>query len=166
MEEIEIKELLALCKSKKLKDLIKIIYDESIIKGIEFDIYDMGYVLFDIETKEDFGKDIISYFQIGLYSNTKKEKNDGWLDYDIHSEFAKLLIGFKWENVTLKNGKILIICYTDECIKVLIFDFNNLYDGAIVQRSLFPNVFYKVNQNYLAKQYRLSRNLNYMTKVN
>ena len=94
---MEFNELLEQCKSKKLKTTLEKIYKESKEDGVDFNIYDdMLDTLFDVEIEEDFDENVMAYFEP---SEVNKEiENDGWFDYQLHEDFAKLLRSWKWNN--------------------------------------------------------------------
>lgn len=145
---MEIKELLSLCKGKKkLTNTIKLIYADCMINDIPFDISDMTDVLFDIETKDEFGEDVFTYFEEDFFD--KEENEDGWVDSDGIKDFAKLFKGYNWKNITLNNGNILYIIDNGDAIECMIVDYKNIQDGAIemrsAMRSMNPPLFYEID---------------------
>lgn len=137
------KKLLTLCKSKRLKTVVENIYNQTKANGYEAYIYaDMVDALFDVEIKEDYGEDVFSYFDEGEY---KKNENDGWQDSHIEKNFARLLKGWKWENIQLSTGNILIVSQDDLVgdVSFNILNFKNIRSGSIEMRMMFPQNFYE-----------------------
>jgi len=142
---MKVTELLAQCKSKKLQKVITDLHKSTVENGGVFYIYDdMLNVKFDVELDEDFGHNIMSYFEPTEVD--EDEGFDGWQDNELNDKFANLLRGWKWNNVKLKNGNIVLIT-NDDCeentYSAMLFNIDYLHDGAIEMRDFCPNIFYE-----------------------
>lgn len=139
----------------ELKKLIKKIANHAINIGGSISIFDEPDVKFDIEFKEDFGDDIISYFEPSTYEKDDEEAT-GWLDNSMHEDFTKLMAGWNWDAITLINDRILVIksdLKDNSDITFTMYNKDNLVDDSIESRNLFneniipEGVMEKYNRN-------------------
>jgi hypothetical protein len=123
----QVGDLLDKCKTQELRDIISKKYNEyldSTSDEISFIIEDYSKLKFDVELEEDFGENIMVYYDTQMQD---------WMLGILEPSYAELLSGWNWSAVTLKDGKILIITYFEEDNTIIcgIYDMKNLKEGQV-----------------------------------
>lgn len=131
-------DLIPQCKSVKLKKVLLKIYNRCVNEDIEVYVDDQTDYKFDVELEEDFDENILSYLEEGEIN--EKLEIDGWNDAPLDADFAKLLSGWKWKNIMLKNGNYVIVYregedWDEETYYIGTFSPQNLLDGQIEMKA-------------------------------
>lgn len=121
------KALLNVCiKNKKLTEFIETIfsiYSDRTIYAYE----DCGWK-WDIELDGDYG-----VFCLCNDDDIDLDEEDGWGEETIEPNFHQYLgDGYKWNKITLDNGKYLFLFDFDDYLDFMILDPENLTDGYAI----------------------------------
>ncbi len=123
------KSLVNVCKNnKKLKNFINKFFREN--KDVEILAWeDYGWE-WDIEC---YGEDDGAEMAICNHDFRDDDchEGDGWEINDCHPAFAKYFHNFNWDDITLDNGKMLILVDNQDYFAFHILDFDNLEDGKV-----------------------------------